>query len=92
MGVSDIMTLAYIDSFAGLIPCRIAAVGDWSDRYSLAKVQVTATRGAYKRGEWIETTLSRLVPRKAVHLRNGQYRIWAYRWSDERGTETMPRV
>lgn len=44
--------LAYHDTFAGLVPCRILAVGDWNDGSSSARVQYTATRGAYVRGTY----------------------------------------
>lgn len=85
------MTLAYLDSFAGLVPCRIVAVGDWSDRYSMARIKLTANRGAYKRGEFMTVILGSIFPRHALVTRNGQYRILAYKWSDAPGTETMPR-
>lgn len=75
---------AYYDSFAGLVPCRICTVGDWSDRYSLARIQFTAGRGAYKRGEYTTVPLSSLVPRHAVYRRNGQYRIRAFNWNEGR--------
>lgn len=78
------MTLAYFDSFAGLVPCRIVAVGDWDNKFSDARVQFTATRGPWKKGEFYTALLCRIVPRKAVSVRNGQYRIRAYKWSDHR--------
>jgi hypothetical protein len=74
------MTLAYFDSFAGLVPCRIVAVGDWNDANSLARVQYTATRGAYKRGEYDTQTLRYIVPRTAVRRRKYGTVIVAYRW------------
>lgn len=78
------MTLAYLDSFAGLVPCKICAVGDWSDPTSLAHVRYTATRGAYKRGEFDVQQLSNLIPRRAVYRRNGQYRTRAFNWNEGR--------
>ena len=72
---------AYFDSFAGLVPCRIVAVGDWADPSSLTRIQITAKRGAYRRGEFITEPLRHVVPRSAVHVRSGQYRIWAYDWT-----------
>jgi len=74
--------LAYFDSFAGLVPCRVVAVGDWNDSSSLARVQYTATRGAYKRGEFDTQTLRHIIPRSAVYTRGGQYRVRAYSWPD----------
>jgi len=74
------MTLAYVDSFAGLVPCRVVAVGDWNDRYCDTRVQFTATRGAYKRGEFETVPLHTVVPRNAVFRRNGCLIIRRYRW------------
>jgi hypothetical protein len=65
---------AYIDSFAGLIPCVVLSVHNkWE-----VSVKLTATRGAYKRGETITENSLHVVPRAAVHVRNGQYRIGVY--------------
>lgn len=78
------MTLAYLDSFAGMVPVRIVAVGDWSDDESEARYQVTATRGAYRRGEFGTSKLSRLCPRSALYRsrqHSGQFRIRPYKWS-----------
>lgn len=72
--------LAYHDTFAGLVPCRILAVGDWSDSRSHAVVKYTATRGAYRRGEQQCVTLGSLVPRTAVYRRNYMYRIRPFTW------------
>lgn len=75
--------LAYLDSFAGLVPCRVCAVGDWSDGSSQARIQYTATRGAYKRGEYGTHVLRHIVPRSSVYRSRqyyGQYRIRAYSW------------
>lgn len=78
------MTLAYFDSFAGLVPCRILAVDDWSDTSSQARVQYTATRGPYKRGEYGTHVLRHVVPRSAVYRSRqacGHYRIRPYSWT-----------
>ena len=72
--------LAYLDSFAGHVPCRICAVGDWSDGQSEARIQFTATRGAYKRGTYHTTPLWTVFPRSALHVHDGIYRIWPYSW------------
>jgi len=74
------MTLAYLDSFAGMVPCRIVAVGDWNDRYSEARIRFTATRGPYPRGEYDTFPLHRVVPRNAVFRRHGCLMIRRYRW------------
>lgn len=72
--------LAYYDTFSGLIPCRIAAVGDWSDPNSLARIQLTARRGAFTRGEWLTVPLRWIVPRPAVFRRGGCKMIRRYSW------------
>ena len=76
------MTLAYLDSFAGLVPVRIVAVGDWNDDNSEARFQVTATRGAYERGAFGTTRLARLCPRNAPYRPRGAgyMRIRPYQW------------
>ena len=66
--------LGYLDTFAGLIPCRVVAVKSRSD----VQVKLTANRGAYRRGEVLESTASLVVPRGCVHVRCGQYRIRYY--------------
>jgi hypothetical protein len=72
--------LAFYDTFSGLIPCRIAAVGDWSSADSSARIQLTAGRGAYRRGEWLTVTLRYVVPRRAVFRRAGCKMIRRYSW------------
>jgi hypothetical protein len=65
---------AYVDSFAGLIPCKVLSVHNkWE-----VSVKLTGTRGAYKRRETITENSLHVVPRAAVHVRNGQYRIRPY--------------
>lgn len=79
--------LAYLDSFAGMVPVRIVAVGDWNDDQCEARYQVTATRGAYKRGDFGTSRLGRLVPRTALYRSRqhcGQYRIRPYSWKQVR--------
>lgn len=71
--------LAYFDSFAGLIPCRIQRV--IHDERTGAKhvtVELTANRAAglaYKRGTWHRTTASRVIPRNHVYVRYGEKHI-----------------
>lgn len=72
----------YIDSFAGLVPC--IAIGMHVARHggvNKVLVKITATRGAYKRGEQSWHYWSSVVPRGAVFVKRGtfgQYRIRAY--------------
>jgi hypothetical protein len=75
------MTLAYLDSFAGLVPCRILAVGDWGDGSSQARIQFTATRGPYQKGVISTHVLRRVVPRSAIYRRKHVTLIWPYSWS-----------
>lgn len=70
--------LAYLDTFSGLVPCRVLG---WvkedpyfGDRDEL-QVKLTATRGAYRRGEVSQWPVGTVVPRSSVRVRSGQYRI-----------------
>lgn len=82
-------TLAFMTSFAGLVPCRVTYLrrvtfADGRQEY-WADIQCTATRGAYERGMRFGLDLSRIVPRPAVHRsrqRCGQFSIAAYAWAD----------
>lgn len=79
-------SLAYFDSFAGLIPCKVTQITGRSGFANSAQsvtLVLTANRGAYKRGEKIETNGLHAVPRKAVHGR--MQRIRAYQ------VDTTPR-
>lgn len=74
--------LAYYDSISGLIPCKVFNVtGEY------ITFEITATRGAYKRNEVLYSIPRNVIPRKMVHVRNGQYRIkTGYQWiQDETG-------
>lgn len=62
--------LAYIDSFLGLIPCKVIAVNN-----EKLTVKITATRKAYKRGEILEKPHSYVIPRDCIYTINGIYRI-----------------
>jgi hypothetical protein len=66
-------TLAYLDTFAGLIPCKVTAAHD--ERH--VTVRVTADRRAFRRGELITSRVGSggVIPRTAVYTRGGQYRI-----------------
>lgn len=74
--------LAYFDSFAGLVPCKVAAAGRWDDYSALVTVKLTATRGAYKRGEVLCVPLRHVVPRTAIRYRCGIARIARFSWPD----------
>lgn len=74
--------LAYYDSFAGLIPCRVLTITGRPGIASTAQnvtVRLTGARGAYRRGETIHTTGIHAVPRGAVRQVQGNARIRPYK-------------
>lgn len=87
---NTIGTLAFYDSFAGLIPCKVEQIEDKLHRDSnlrgcssscIIRAKLTASRGAYKRGEIIESTALHIVPRNYVRRRKyGARIIGGYRW------------
>jgi hypothetical protein len=83
VGLPPIGALAYWDSYtAGLVPCKVENVGAPNDYGQRAVfVRLTASRGIYKRGELIGDSARGIVPRSAVYVRGGQYRIRSYVWS-----------
>ncbi len=82
--------LAYYDSFAGLVPCRIIQSGNWADGSSSVEVRFTATRGPYREGETEILPLRRVVPRSAVYRTRGRHsaKIMPYSWADIVKAET----
>jgi hypothetical protein len=73
--------LAYYDSFTGLIPCKVVSITGTPGFASTAqevKLTVTAPRKGYLKGDTIITTGLNAVPRGAVHVSCGCYRIRAY--------------
>jgi hypothetical protein len=69
--------LIFLDCFSGLIKAKVTG---YTPRGEIA-VLVTATRGAYRRGEHTTFTPSGCVPRAHVRVRCGQFRIfgaWAF--------------
>lgn len=61
--------LAYWDSFAGLIPCRVVRA---IDPGFLAAI-ITANRGCYHRGERITQNCRDIWPRDCVRTKRGTY-------------------
>lgn len=62
-------TLAYVDTFGPLVPVKVLRVFMVNDPYvalprTMAEVRVTATRGAYSRGEILTEQTRDLVQRK----------------------------
>lgn len=70
-------TLAYIDSFGGLIKCKVVD-GDGDD----VRVIITgASLAGYRKGESYWRNVSYVVPRDRVRRSGGTYRIrngWRY--------------
>lgn len=73
--VLQIGSFAYIDSFTGLVPCKVQEIGRDSNGSALATVRVTAARRGYNRGEIVTLRAVRVIPRGAVYIRSHQYRI-----------------
>lgn len=71
--------LAYFDTFSGLVPCRIVSVTDRETYYGRVEtdvvVKLTATRGAYLKGELVTADPAHVVPRQNVRRSGGHLRI-----------------
>ena len=80
--------LAYWDSFAGLIPCRVVRYDAAIDPGFPACVValITANRGCYRRGERIAQDCRNIWPRDCVRTKRGTYGrikiVAAYDWRD----------
>lgn len=75
--------LAYFDTFTGLIPCKVTGIRVYNEfgHYEVT-FTLTATRGAYRRGETLSARPLYVIPRKNITVRNGQYHIKAdYSWA-----------
>ena len=72
-------SLAYIDAYTGLVPCKVMRV----DGPGEVTVLTTASRPGYPAGEYHLFTgndrLARVIPRTMVYRRSGQYRIAGFR-------------
>jgi len=78
-------TLAYIDSFCGLIPCKVIEVTQERNfagsLLTFCKVKVTARRPGFLRGEIANHDALYIIPRNHVYTRCGQFRIrGGYKW------------
>lgn len=63
--------VAYFDTIGfGLVPCKAVD----SDGRNV-QIRITATRGAYHRGEKMVTTGYKVPPRSSVFVRSGIYHI-----------------
>lgn len=84
MTTMKIGTLAYWDTLAGLVACKIAALPT-AHPYTgsrVVTVEVTATgHNIYKRGEVHTLPLRHVVPRSSIYRRrNAADTILAYQW------------
>lgn len=77
--------LAFVDSFAGLVPCRVDSI-EGADRpdnrastSQRATVTVTADRGPYRVGEKLTDSVLWVIPRGAIVRRKFSSTIGAYR-------------
>ncbi len=71
-------SLAYIDSFCGLIACRVTDIQP--SVYSKEVTAVVTARKArgYAKGDSVTFPSHYIIPRDAVRVRSGQYRIRPY--------------
>ena len=65
--------LAYVDSYSGLVPCKVLAIEAAQYGGHIAYVRYTAQRGLYKRGETGKHNACHVVPRDAVRRFRGQF-------------------
>lgn len=75
-------SLAFYDSFGGLIPCRVLSITGKTGLPSTAQqvvLETTTEHKLYKKGERIECSGIRAVPRKSIYTGScGIYRIRPY--------------
>ena len=74
---------AYFDSFKGLIPGIVTHIKGPNGMASVSQtviIRLSASRpgSGYKRGDLITSNGLHVIPRKSVHVRNGQHFIRAY--------------
>jgi hypothetical protein len=79
--------LIFLDCFSGLVKAKVTG---YTPRGEIA-VMVTATRGAYRRGERTTFTPRGCVPRAHVRVRCGQFRIFGAWTFDGLREEFQPR-
>jgi hypothetical protein len=83
--------LAYLDTFAGLIPCKVLAIDGPSGPVSLTQrvaVRITSPRRGYAKGDIVIESALHVVPRPAVHFRNDNARIGFYHVVGDSATTT----
>jgi len=82
-------TLAFLDTFAGMIPCKVIKIlidganGKIVGHDEL-EIELTKSIGAYRKGEILTESASNVVPRPHRIKRQFDYRINnLYRYSDK---------
>lgn len=78
--------LAFYDTFSGLVPCKVHSIRN----DETCTIVLTATRKAYKKGETLQIK-GGVVPRSAVRVRSGQYRIGSFKIQPEEWPTTIVR-
>jgi hypothetical protein len=73
-------TLAYFDTFYGLVKVKVLSIdkdgqGTQQSPTPRVKFQVTAEKGAYRKGEILESSSYHVIPRSCVRIRGGSHRI-----------------
>ena len=92
-------TFAFYDTFSGLIPCKVVAIRDnlelpenlrGASSDCRITVKLTAPRGAYRKGETVESDALKIIPRPfIIRRRNSMPRIrGGYRWIDPTAIST----
>jgi len=70
--------LCFYDSMVGLIPCKLIHAEKDCLGYTRVTLRVTQARGAYCKGDTIQTGTNWTIPRKSVKTRNGVKKIAPY--------------
>lgn len=75
---------AYVDSFAGLVPCKLTGeyrMSKYGELVDLVRVTYTADRGAYKRGQSGWHSARYVVPRKCICRRKYTTLVRPHCWT-----------
>lgn len=69
--------LAYLDTFSGLVPCKVLAVLESGDGHHCSggrlMIRLTAGRGAYRKGEVLDERAFSVIPRS--HARRNKINV-----------------
>jgi len=78
--------LAYLfGPFSGPVPCAVLSVDKWGNGTGTVRgsvtVRLTATRGAWRKGETLTEPTDSIVPRRNLHTSSGTYWVSrGYAW------------